>query len=209
MNKLEIANRLHQLDDLLLQFSFEFPGLQDSKMKCNEDPVVPCQVRDPARHFSASSKISVLVPTNKRTRDNSTSQTITMPPRLMALPTQLSQFIARPFTQVSPLAFLTPTFQQSRNASILSSLSDNPTAYNKRIRRGRGPASGKGKTSGRGHKGQKQHGKVPARFNGGQTPDIVVHGERGWNNMYVFPPVQSLPQLGLFIPRYTWSHALA
>ncbi|KAJ5450157.1 54S ribosomal protein L10 [Penicillium daleae] len=107
-----------------------------------------------------------------------------MPPRLMALPTQLSQFIARPITQASPLAFLTPTFQQSRNASILSSLSDNPTAYNKRIRRGRGPASGKGKTSGRGHKGQKQHGKVPAGFNGGQTPDIVVHGERGWNNFF-------------------------
>jgi hypothetical protein len=37
----------------------------------------------------------------------------------------------------------------SRNTSILASLSDNPTAYNKRIRRGRGPASGKGKTSGR------------------------------------------------------------
>ncbi|KAF3397826.1 50S ribosomal protein L15 [Penicillium rolfsii] len=107
-----------------------------------------------------------------------------MPPRLMALPMQLSQYIARPFTQTSPLAFLTPIFQQSRNASILSSLSDNPTAYNKRIRRGRGPASGKGKTSGRGHKGQKQHGKVPARFNGGQTPDIVVHGERGWNNIF-------------------------
>ena len=85
--------------------------------------------------------------------------------------------------QTSPLAFLAPTLQQSRHASILSSLSDNATAYNKRIRRGRGPASGKGKTSGRGHKGQKQHGKVPAGFNGGQTPDIVVHGEKGWNNM--------------------------
>jgi large subunit ribosomal protein L15 len=119
----------------------------------------------------------------------------------MALPTQLSQFIARPFTQASPLAFLTPIFQQSRNASILSSLSDNPTAYNKRIRRGRGPASGKGKTSGRGHKGQKQHGKVPARFNGGQTEDIVVHGERGWNNMYVFP-YSSPASIGSSIPRY-------
>ncbi|KAJ5166915.1 54S ribosomal protein L10 [Penicillium canariense] len=107
-----------------------------------------------------------------------------MPPRLMALPMQLSQFITRQFTQASPLAFLTPTFQQSRNASILSSLSDNPTAYNKRIRRGRGPASGKGKTSGRGHKGQKQHGKVPANFNGGQTPDIVVSGERGYKNLF-------------------------
>ncbi|KAJ5204472.1 54S ribosomal protein L10 [Penicillium cinerascens] len=105
-----------------------------------------------------------------------------MAPRLMGLPTQLQKFIARPF-QASPLAFLVPQFQQ-RGAHILSSLSDNPSAYNKRIRRGRGPASGKGKTSGRGHKGQGQHGKVPAGFNGGQTPDIVVHGERGEKNLF-------------------------
>ncbi|OKL55812.1 hypothetical protein UA08_08932 [Talaromyces atroroseus] len=89
-----------------------------------------------------------------------------------------------------PLPFLIPQFQQpqiqqqTRNASILSSLSDNPSAYNKRIRRGRGPASGKGKTSGRGHKGQKQHGKVPANFNGGQTKEIIVHGERGFTNYF-------------------------
>ncbi|KAJ5097273.1 54S ribosomal protein L10 [Penicillium angulare] len=106
-----------------------------------------------------------------------------MSQRLMALPTQLQQFIARPL-QSSPLLFLAPQFQQARNASVLSSLSDNPSAYNKRIRRGRGPASGKGKTSGRGHKGQKQHGKVPARFNGGQTLDIVVNGERGENTIF-------------------------
>ncbi|KAJ5082554.1 54S ribosomal protein L10 [Penicillium argentinense] len=96
-----------------------------------------------------------------------------MTPRLMGLPMQLQQFIAKPFTQASSLAFLTPQFQQSPRR-----------AYSLRIRRGRGPASGKGKTSGRGHKGQKQHGKVPAGFNGGQTPDIVVHGERGAPNVF-------------------------
>lgn len=106
----------------------------------------------------------------------------------MGLSTQLQQFIARPLIQPSPLVFLAPQTQPTRAASILASLSDNPSAYNKRIRRGRGPASGKGKTSGRGHKGQKQHGKVPAHFNGGQTPDIVVHGERGFNNVYVHLP---------------------
>ncbi|KAK7529456.1 mitochondrial 54S ribosomal protein uL15m [Phyllosticta citribraziliensis] len=68
---------------------------------------------------------------------------------------------------------------QARHASILASLSDVPSAYNKRKKLGRGPASGKGKTSGRGHKGQKQHGKVPRGFNGGQTPDSVVNPERG------------------------------
>ncbi|KAJ5937900.1 54S ribosomal protein L10 [Penicillium verhagenii] len=102
-----------------------------------------------------------------------------MPPRLMGLPMQLQQFIAKPLQQSSPLVFLAPQFQQTRNASILSSLSDNPSAYNKRIRRGRGPASGKGKTAGRGTKGQKAHGKVPFGFNGGQTKDIVVSGTRG------------------------------
>ena len=70
----------------------------------------------------------------------------------------------------------------ARSASILGSLSDNPGAYSKRIRRGRGPASGKGKTSGRGHKGQKQHGKVPAGFNGGETSAEVAQGKRGFVN---------------------------
>ncbi|KAF8532842.1 ribosomal protein L18e/L15P [Trichophaea hybrida] len=73
---------------------------------------------------------------------------------------------------------------QVRHASILGDLRDVPEAYNKRIRRGRGPSSGKGKTSGRGHKGQKQHGKVPAGFAGGQTPLEKVHGVRGFKNVF-------------------------
>ena len=72
--------------------------------------------------------------------------------------------------------------QCRRPASILSSISDNKGAYNKKIVRGRGASSGKGKTSGRGHKGQKARGKVPAGFNGGQTPDWVVKGPRGFKN---------------------------
>ncbi|KOC11908.1 putative oxidoreductase [Aspergillus flavus AF70] len=108
-----------------------------------------------------------------------------MPPRLQILPTQWQRPLSRPLSAISSLSLLFPQIQQqSRNAHILASLSDTPGAYNKRIRRGRGPASGKGKTSGRGHKGQKQHGKVPARFNGGQTPEIIVHGERGFNNVF-------------------------
>ncbi|KIX08767.1 ribosomal protein L15 [Rhinocladiella mackenziei CBS 650.93] len=81
--------------------------------------------------------------------------------------------------------FLVPFLHtQSRNASILASLSDRPGAYNKRIRRGRGPASGKGGKSGRGSDGQKQHGKVPAGFNGGQTPEHIVHGRYGFINLH-------------------------
>ncbi|KAL8724136.1 MAG: hypothetical protein Q9181_006967 [Wetmoreana brouardii] len=88
-------------------------------------------------------------------------------------------------SRISP-PFLPFLYPQQRPASILSSISDNPGAYHKKIRRGRGPSSGKGKTSGRGHKGQKQHGKVPRGFNGGQTPDEVVHGIRGFNNVSSF-----------------------
>lgn len=101
-----------------------------------------------------------------------------MPPRLPALTAYI-----RPAQSTNVLASFLVPFLQTRNASILSSLSDNPGAYSKRIRRGRGPSSGKGKTSGRGHKGQKQHGKVPARFQGGQTPQEIVHGERGFENL--------------------------
>ena len=106
-----------------------------------------------------------------------------MPPNLA------SRGIIKPFSTPTPLSvptFLLPFLRishlQTRSASILGSLSDTPGSYNKRIRRGRGPSSGKGKTSGRGHKGQKQHGKVPANFNGGQTPDFVVHGKYGFVN---------------------------
>ncbi|QSZ37404.1 hypothetical protein DSL72_009502 [Monilinia vaccinii-corymbosi] len=95
-----------------------------------------------------------------------------MPPRLPALAA---------YCRSAP--FLAPLLQ-TRNASILSHLSDNPGAYSKRIRKGRGPSSGKGKTSGRGHKGQKQHGKVPARFQGGQTPQEIVQGVRGFENHF-------------------------
>lgn len=114
---------------------------------------------------------------------NTPTTTFKMPPRLqllrraaVSIPTQISPA----YQPIAP--FLYPFLSQQRNASILSSLSDNKGAYNKPIRRGRGPASGKGKTSGRGHKGQKQHGKVPAGFNGGQTPDWIVAGPRGFKN---------------------------
>ena len=75
--------------------------------------------------------------------------------------------------------------QQRRSTSILGFLSDNPKAYGKKIRRGRGPSSGKGKTAGRGASGQKKHGKVPVGFEGGQTPLYIVKGKRGFENVYV------------------------
>jgi large subunit ribosomal protein L15 len=111
--------------------------------------------------------------------ENSSITSTAMPPRLPALTAAL-----RPAQNTNRIvsAFLTP-FLQTRNASILGNLYDRDEAYNRRIRRGRGPSSGKGKTSGRGHKGQKQHGKVPARFQGGQTPQEIVHHQRGFENL--------------------------
>jgi sorting nexin-8 len=75
------------------------------------------------------------------------------------------------------------SLQQTRNASILGSLANNPGAIHKKKRVGRGPSSGHGKTSGRGHKGQGQHGKVKPWFQGGQTPLIVKHGRKGFDNL--------------------------
>ena len=108
------------------------------------------------------------------------------------MPPRLRFGLGHAYPEASPTIPRTCLFsfldqQLSRNASILAQLSDTPGAYNKRIRRGRGPSSGKGKTSGRGHKGQKQHGKVPFQFQGGQTPDEVVRGKEGFKNMYISP----------------------
>ncbi len=72
---------------------------------------------------------------------------------------------------------------QTRHASILGSLANNKGAVKERKRVGRGPSSGHGKTSGRGHKGQGQHGKVKPWFQGGQTPLIVSHGRKGFDNL--------------------------
>src|ERR1700733_5923155 len=53
----------------------------------------------------------------------------------------------------------------------LNEIRDNPGAHTKRMRVGRGPGSGKGKTSGRGVKGQKSRTGVALNgYEGGQMP---------------------------------------
>ena len=109
-----------------------------------------------------------------------TSTSSTMPPRI-ALPHVGS--LSRPSTTIA--TFLVPFANlQTRSASILGSLSDNASAYSKPKRVGRGPSSGKGKTSGRGMNGQKARGKVPKNFTGGQTKESVAHGKLGFTNVY-------------------------
>ena len=67
----------------------------------------------------------------------------------------------------------------------LNELSDNPGASKKRMRVGRGPGSGKGKTAGRGVKGQKSRtGVALAGFEGGQMPLYMRFPKRGFNNPF-------------------------
>lgn len=65
----------------------------------------------------------------------------------------------------------------------LHELRDNPGATHRRKRVGRGPGSGKGKTAGRGHKGQKSRSGVAlAGFEGGQMPLYQRMPKRGFRN---------------------------
>ena len=65
----------------------------------------------------------------------------------------------------------------------LNDISDNPGAVKKRVRVGRGPGSGKGKTGGRGIKGQKSRSGVSIKaFEGGQMPLYQRLPKRGFNS---------------------------
>ncbi len=67
----------------------------------------------------------------------------------------------------------------------LNELSDNPGAVKKRKRVGRGIGSGKGKTGGRGVKGQKARAGVAIKgFEGGQMPLHRRLPKRGFNNIF-------------------------
>lgn len=67
----------------------------------------------------------------------------------------------------------------------LNDIRDNPGARSGRIRVGRGIGSGKGKTSGRGQKGQKSRSGVAVKgFEGGQMPLHMRLPKRGFNNPF-------------------------
>ncbi|KAK8921907.1 hypothetical protein KSP39_PZI020230 [Platanthera zijinensis] len=73
----------------------------------------------------------------------------------------------------------------------LNDLRDNKGAQQKKRRKGRGIGSGKGKTAGRGHKGQRARGGVKLGFEGGQTPLRRRLPKRGFKNPFslTFQPV--------------------
>ena len=65
----------------------------------------------------------------------------------------------------------------------LNDIADNPGAIKRRVRVGRGPGSGKGKTGGRGIKGQKSRSGVAIKaFEGGQMPLYQRLPKRGFNS---------------------------
>ncbi len=64
----------------------------------------------------------------------------------------------------------------------LNQLRDNPGAAKKKVRVGRGPGSGVGKTGGRGIKGQKSRSGVALNgYEGGQMPLYMRLPKRGFN----------------------------
>ncbi|MDO8573904.1 MAG: 50S ribosomal protein L15 [Candidatus Daviesbacteria bacterium] len=67
-------------------------------------------------------------------------------------------------------------------------------------RLGRGIGSGKGKTAGRGTKGQKARGKIPATFTGGLSLYRKLPLKRGMGNTTVSgkPKILSLDKLNVF-----------
>lgn len=81
----------------------------------------------------------------------------------------------------------------------LSNLEKTIEKSNKRV--GRGIGSGKGKTGGRGSKGQKARGKIPAAFIGGSLPLYKkLPFVRGWGNKKanLKPVVITLDELNRF-----------
>jgi large subunit ribosomal protein L15 len=69
-------------------------------------------------------------------------------------------------------------------ANELSNLKPRPGAHKKAKRIGRGFASGDGKTSGRGQKGQRARSKVAIWFEGGQMPLHRRLAKRGFTNIF-------------------------
>jgi large subunit ribosomal protein L15 len=73
----------------------------------------------------------------------------------------------------------------------LTELADNPGSRKKRMRVGRGIGSGKGKTAGRGGKGQTARSGVRIKgFEGGQMPLHRRLPKRGFNNIFALDLVE-------------------
>ncbi len=97
----------------------------------------------------------------------------------------------------------------------INELRDNPGARKDRMRVGRGIGSGKGKTAGRGQKGQKSRSGVSIKgFEGGQMPLHMRLPKRGFNNIFAkdyaevnLGAIQKLIDAGKLDAKGTLDHA--
>src|SRR3990172_5570305 len=97
----------------------------------------------------------------------------------------------------------------------LYDLRDNAGARKGRMRVGRGIGSGKGKTAGRGQKGQKSRSGVAVKgFEGGQMPLHMRLPKRGFNNIFAkdyaevnLGAIQKLVDAGKLETKGTIDHA--
>ena len=97
----------------------------------------------------------------------------------------------------------------------LNEIRDNPGARKLRMRVGRGIGSGKGKTAGRGQKGQKSRSGVSVfGFEGGQMPLHMRLPKRGFNNIFAkdyaevnLGAIQKLIDAGKLDAKGTLDHA--
>ena len=97
----------------------------------------------------------------------------------------------------------------------LNEIRDNAGARHRKMRVGRGIGSGKGKTAGRGQKGQKsREGVSIAGFEGGQMPLHMRLPKRGFNNIFAkdfaevnLGQVQKLVELGKLDANAVIDHA--
>ena len=98
----------------------------------------------------------------------------------------LNHQLTRSLSSAAPAASRTASIDQQQVVTFLrlNNLQDNPGAVKKKRRIGRGIGSSKGKTSGRGHKGQKARsgGSIHPTFEGGQTKFYKLLPKRGFNN---------------------------
>lgn len=105
---------------------------------------------------------------------------------MLSLCRQISSSLALrrpPVTCLSTVA-AAPQPEEIVEVLKLNMLKDNPGAVKKKRRIGRGIGSSKGKTAGRGHKGQKARagGSIPIGFEGGQTKFYKLLPKRGFTN---------------------------
>lgn len=91
------------------------------------------------------------------------------------------QFSQRPISSIGSLGC---QFRRAYSLLSLNDLQDNKGARKQKTRKGRGIGSGKGKTAGRGHKGQKARGTYKFGFEGGQTPLRRRVPKRGFKNPF-------------------------